>query len=273
MRILALETSDNINTVAAMDGSNLLSELVLDRSQRSAQSLAPAMQSLLKDVGWMPSHVQLVAVSVGPGSFTGLRVGVTAAKVFAYAIGAEVLGVSTLEAIAANAEGTVPIFVSAKTGPSLLSAVSVVIDAQRGEIVVQSFARQPDGSFAAIGPEELVDADAWLEKVGRRQREVGRGGRGEGREESFLSPNSNPQFLIPNPLVVTGPGLARLVDRLTPGIEALQEPLWHPRASIVGQLAIRYHAQGRRNDLWKLVPRYYRRSAAEEKWDARMAQT
>jgi tRNA threonylcarbamoyladenosine biosynthesis protein TsaB len=257
MRILALETSDKINSLAAVDGCNLLAELVLDRSQRSAQSLAPAMQSLLKDVGWQPSHVQLVAVSVGPGSFTGLRVGVTAAKVFAYAVGAEVLGLNTLEVIAANTQGTVPIVVSAKMGLSLLpAAVSVLIDAQRGEVVVQSFARQPDGSFAAIGPEELVDADAWLERVGRGQGEA-----------------SNPQSLIPNPLVVTGPGLARLVDRLPRGVSALDEPLWHPRAAVVGQLAMRYHAQGRREDLWRLVPRYYRRSAAEEKWDARMTQT
>ena len=51
---------------------NLLAELMLDHTQRSAQSLAPAMQGLLKQVGWLPGDVQLVAVSIGPGSFTGL---------------------------------------------------------------------------------------------------------------------------------------------------------------------------------------------------------
>ena len=309
MRILALETSDKTGSVAAMADGNLLAELMLDRTQRSAQSLAPAMQRLLIEVGWQPSNVQLVAVSIGPGSFTGLRVGVTAAKVFAYAAGAEVLGISTLDAIAANAgtvpffaSGTVPIFVSAKMGlsPSSTepppygrntpSAISVVIDAQRGEVVVQSFVRQADGWFEAAGPEELVDADAWLARlqavgsrqsaVGSRQCEVASGlcmSNPAPNLQVSKSPNSNPQSPIPNPFpnpsVVTGPGLVRLVDRLPPGVEALDERLWHPRAAVVGHLAVRYHAQGRRDDLWKLVPRYYRRSAAEEKWEARMAQT
>jgi tRNA threonylcarbamoyladenosine biosynthesis protein TsaB len=255
MRMLSLETSDKTGSVAAMADDNLLSELMLDRAQRSAQSLAPAMNGLLQQVGWLPSDVQLVAVSIGPGSFTGLRVGVTAAKVFAYAVGAEILGVNTLEAIAANCTAT----------PS--NEISVVIDAQRGEVVVQSFVRQADGWFEPAGAEKLLDADAWLEAVGSRQSAVG----SDPPSGLRLPPSSNPQPLIPNPSVVTGPGLVRLLDRLPPGVVALDESYWHPRAAAVGRVAARYYAQGRRDDLWKLVPHYYRRSAAEEKWDARMA--
>lgn len=242
MRILAIETSDKTGSVAAMADGNLLAELILDHTQRSAQSLAPAMQTLLKQVGWLPNDVQLVAVSIGPGSFTGLRVGVTAAKVFAYAVNAEVLAVSTLEVIAANAQGGTAGLPSSVVAPS---PISVVIDAQRGELVVQTFVFQPDGFPEAIGPEELLDADTWLARLDSQ------------------SPNQ----------VVTGPGLARLVDRLPPAVQSLDPALWQPRAAVVGRLAIRYHAQGRRDDLWKLVPHYYRRSAAEEKWEARMAQT
>ena len=87
--------------------ANLLAELSLDHTQRSAQSLAPAIEALLTQVGWLPRDVQLVAVSVGPGSFTGLRVGVTTAKVFAYAVGAEVLGIDTLEAHRRRSPGRV----------------------------------------------------------------------------------------------------------------------------------------------------------------------
>jgi tRNA threonylcarbamoyladenosine biosynthesis protein TsaB len=252
MRILALETTDRIGSVAAAADDNLLAELMLDHSQRSAQSLLPAVHALLGQVGWLPADVQLVAVSVGPGSFTGLRVGVTAAKVFAYAVGAEVLGVNTFETIAANCLDT------------QCSEVSVVIDAQRGEVVVQSFVRQADGCIQPAGPEELLDADVWLARlqaVGSGQRAVG-SGRGE-------SPISDPQSLIPNPSVVTGPGLVRLLDRLPSGVVAMDESSWRPRAAVVARLAARHYAQGRRDDLWKLVPRYYRRSAAEEKWDAR----
>ncbi len=231
MRILALETTDRIGGVAAIADGNLLAELTLNPRQRSAQSLLPAVDSLLRQVGWQPADVQLVAVSIGPGSFTGLRVGVTAAKVFAYAVGAEALGVNTLEAIAANYADT------------QRDTVSVVIDAQRGEVVVQRFVRQADGWFESAGPEELLDADAWLARISPLPK-------GEGT-------------------IVTGPGLLRLLDRLPPGVVALDENYWRPRAAVVGRLAARHYAQGRRDDLWKLVPHYYRRSAAEEKWDAR----
>src|SRR5271163_2151267 len=96
-RILALETSELTGSVAAAADGNVLAELQLDPQQRSAQSLAPAIRALLAQVGWQPADIDLLAVTIGPGSFTGLRVGVATAKVFAYACGAEVLGISTLE--------------------------------------------------------------------------------------------------------------------------------------------------------------------------------
>ena len=128
------------------------------------------MRDLLKQVGWLPENVQLVAVSVGPGSFTGLRVGVTAAKVFAYAVGAEVLGINTLEAIAGNCAATQS------------NKLSVVIDAQRGEVVVQSFVRSAKGWFEPAGPQKLLDADAWLARLqdqGSGVRDQGLGIRGK----------------------------------------------------------------------------------------------
>jgi tRNA threonylcarbamoyladenosine biosynthesis protein TsaB len=152
MRILALETTEKLGSVAAMLDGNLLAELTLDATQRSAQSLAPAMLALLKQVGWQPGDVQLVATSIGPGSFTGLRVGATTAKVFAYAVGAEIMGVDTLETIAAAA-------------PDDVSQLAVAIDAQRGQVAARSFTRRPDGWFAALGPQQLTNVDGWLEQL------------------------------------------------------------------------------------------------------------
>ena len=77
--------------------------LALDPARRSARTLAPGIRHLLADAGWTPRDVALVAVSIGPGSFTGLRLGVMTAKAFAYAVGAPVLGIGTLEVIAAHA--------------------------------------------------------------------------------------------------------------------------------------------------------------------------
>jgi tRNA threonylcarbamoyladenosine biosynthesis protein TsaB len=152
MRILALETTERIGSVAAADGDNLLAELNLEPTQRSAQSLAPTMLALLKQAGWQPGDVQLVAVCVGPGSFTGLRVGVTTAKVFAYAVGAEVLGVDTLETIAA-------------ASPDDVAQVSAVIDAQRGQLVERRFARRAHRRLKPIGSQRLVDIEAWLTEL------------------------------------------------------------------------------------------------------------
>lgn len=141
MRILALETTDRIGSVAALSGSNPLLQLALHSGQRSAQALAPAVRDLLEQVGWMPDEVELVAVSVGPGSFTGLRVGVTMAKVFAYAVGAEVLGINTLEAIAnaGVAKAKTPLAPMREGELSGMVRLTATMDAQRGDIVVQSF--------------------------------------------------------------------------------------------------------------------------------------
>jgi len=152
VRILALETTELIGSVAAMEGRNLLAELKLSRQQRTARSLAPGVRSLLGQVRWQPTDVELVAVTIGPGSFTGLRIGVTTAKVFAYAAEADILGIDTLETIAAGA-------------PERVQAVTTVVDAQRGEAVVRPFARDERGWFRPVTAAELVEVDGWLERL------------------------------------------------------------------------------------------------------------
>ena len=149
MNIISLETTEAVGGVAACSDDNLLLELKLDTGMRSARSLAPGMKRLLEEVGWRPSDVELVGVSMGPGSFTGLRVGVVSAKTFAYAVGAEILGVDTLEVVAAGL-------------PPEVDSVSVAVDAQRGQVVAGCFQRKQDGHFAAAQPAGLLDAETWL---------------------------------------------------------------------------------------------------------------
>jgi len=222
MKILALETTERTGGVAAAVGSNVLLELSLGDSQRSAQSLAPAMQTLLEWVGWRPADVRLVAVSRGPGSFTGLRIGAASPKMFAYAVGAALLGIDTLEAVACAA-------------PDDVAELSVVQDAQRGQVVARRFTRRSDGWFEPAEPEQLLDARDWL-------------------------------CALPPGVAVTGPGLVKLAERLPSGIRRLDQNLWRPKAEAVARLAARDHAAGRRDDLWTFAPRYSRPSAAEEKW-------
>jgi tRNA threonylcarbamoyladenosine biosynthesis protein TsaB len=145
-RILALETSDLRGSVAALDGERLLVERPLDPTMRSAQSLAPAIRAVLAEVGWRPKQVERIGVTTGPGSFTGLRVGLTTAKTFAYAVGAEVVGVDTLSAIALQA-------------PPEAGPLHVAVDAHRRELFTAEY-----GSDASAAS-QLETIDAWLAKL------------------------------------------------------------------------------------------------------------
>src|SRR5262245_21398293 len=130
MRTIAIETSGRVGSVAALkcegDRADILGEIILGEDQRTAQRLAPAIRELLSDVSWSPADVELVAVAVGPGSFTGLRIGVTAAKSFAYAVGAQIVGVNTLAVLAAQA-------------PPSAAPLWTVMDAQRRELFAARF--------------------------------------------------------------------------------------------------------------------------------------
>ena len=152
MNILALETTNWIGSVAAMTDGKLLLELELNPQQRTAQSLPSGIETLLERVGWKPADVQLIALTIGPGSFTGLRIGVTMAKTFAYSVGAEVLGVNTLETIA-------------QAAPADVSALTAVIDAQRDDVVVRTFSRGPEGFFLPEGDQQLISIDRWLQDL------------------------------------------------------------------------------------------------------------
>jgi tRNA threonylcarbamoyladenosine biosynthesis protein TsaB len=226
--ILALETSHTAGSVALLNDGNLLRERTLDPARRSAQTLAPAIEALLTECQVMPREIGLVAATIGPGSFTGLRVGVTTAKTLAYAIGCDIIGLDTLDVAAAQ------------TPASLLNAqasVQAVLDAQRRELFVATYQSRAGQGGAELlsrtGETQLMAADAWLAQ---------------------LSPAT----------IVTGPGLGRLVDRLPAGVVVVPPELREPLAATVGRLAFAEHSRGRRDDLWKLAPLYIRPIAAEE---------
>jgi tRNA threonylcarbamoyladenosine biosynthesis protein TsaB len=219
MRIVAIETSGRFGSVAALTGEgsdvSLVSQSTLGGDQRTAQALAPALHELLEQIGWTPSSIQLVAVTVGPGSFTGLRIGVTTAKTICYAVGAEVIGVNTLAAMAAQA-------------PKESLPLWTILDAQREELFVAKF---HDGSLGATA---IVARDSWLAQ---------------------LQPGDR----------VCGPPLRSLGALLPPGVIMVPIDCWQPMAAAVGHVGWQGYRSGRRDDVWQLLPQYYRASAAEEK--------
>jgi tRNA threonylcarbamoyladenosine biosynthesis protein TsaB len=150
VRILAIETTAFTGSVALAERDRLVGEARLPAEMRSAQSLAPAMDSLLAHVNWLVKSLQLIAVVQGPGSFTGLRVGVTTAKTLAYAIGAEVLGLDTLEVLATQARPA-------------LGHIYPVVDAQRGQLFTAQFDWPEGAAFPArVTATGISDLHPWL---------------------------------------------------------------------------------------------------------------
>jgi tRNA threonylcarbamoyladenosine biosynthesis protein TsaB len=131
-RLLILETSGRVGQVAVAEGEVLCAARRLDEARRHARDLAPAVRDLLAGRGWRPRDVDAVVVGRGPGSYTGLRVGIMSAKAFAYATGCALLAVDTFAAVAAQA-------------PTEAVRLDVLADAQQDKVYVQGFARSAAG--------------------------------------------------------------------------------------------------------------------------------
>ena len=132
MLTLGIETSGHAGSVALIRDGDVLVETSLELTgRRHARTLVTELQSLWARVGLRPAECEVVAVSIGPGSFTGLRVGVVCAKTFAYATGCRVVAVDTLETIAARAPGDVHDVLS-------------LVDAMRGDVFHGHYRRACD---------------------------------------------------------------------------------------------------------------------------------
>ncbi len=102
MKVLAIDTSTVVAAVALMDDEKLLGEYSINNKKTHSQKLMVMIDEILKDLDIKPSDIDVFAASIGPGSFTGLRIGVTTAKAMAYATNKPVVAVPTLDALAYN---------------------------------------------------------------------------------------------------------------------------------------------------------------------------
>lgn len=149
-RLLLLETSGRSGFVAVAEGGALRGVRPLEETRRHARDLAPAAAELLAAQGWRPRDVAAVLVGRGPGSYTGLRVGLMSAKAFAYATGCGLIAVETFAVLARQAP------------PAALS-VDVLADAQQDKVYVQRYVRAAPGAEpAAAGPLRIETLAAWL---------------------------------------------------------------------------------------------------------------
>ncbi|MCX7701506.1 MAG: tRNA (adenosine(37)-N6)-threonylcarbamoyltransferase complex dimerization subunit type 1 TsaB, partial [Gemmataceae bacterium] len=98
-RLLVIDTSGRVGVVAVAWGDRILGERRLEETRRHARDLAPSVAELCQTAGWRVRELDGVIVSIGPGSYTGLRVGIISAKTLAYATGCVVLAIPTFRAI------------------------------------------------------------------------------------------------------------------------------------------------------------------------------
>jgi tRNA threonylcarbamoyladenosine biosynthesis protein TsaB len=101
--ILSIESSADFGSVALHHSGKLISKVELSEERQHATNLAPSIDTLLKQTNTSLKSIDAVAVSKGPGSYTGLRIGVSMAKGICYSLKKEIIGINTLDVIAVNA--------------------------------------------------------------------------------------------------------------------------------------------------------------------------
>lgn len=234
MFLIGIETSGLTGSVAIARDEKCLDCRSLDQpGRRHAQSLVLEIQQMLAASGITPRQVDAVAVSRGPGSFTGLRVGLVCAKTFAYATGCRYVAVDTFATVAMNC-------------PADIHDLWIAEDAQRGELIVGRYLRSGDG-WRLANPVCIVDAESWL---ANRQPDQVITGRGLLRYDVTSFPG---HYLIDENVIHP---VASCVIQL--GMQLLS----HPEA-----------ARPEDFDCWKSTPFYMRPSAAEETRDKQSAAT
>lgn len=226
MILLGIETSGLEGSVAVIRDADCLGEVALNQTgRRHAQSLVLEIRELIRVHGLTPREIEAVAISRGPGSFTGLRVGMVCAKTLCYAIGCRMIAVDTFLVIAQQL-------------PQHVDHVWVIEDAQRADLFVGEYKREANAGWKLQAPIQIVSAVEFA--AGRRKSDVitGPGLRKLNSIEHSL--NTIDDILVCRPRAETVARLGQKLLQSAPMDEAL-------------------------TDFWKVSPFYLRLSAAEEK--------
>ncbi len=151
MKILGIDTSSSSLSVAVMDDDLLKGEFTLNHKLTHSEQMMPLLDSLLSHLELKMSDIDLIGVSVGPGSFTGIRIGVAAANAMAMALDIPVVGISSLEAMAYTAGETAYTIVS-------------TFDAQRDRFYFNAY-RFENSELKALEAEDVLEKDDLIKKL------------------------------------------------------------------------------------------------------------
>ena len=230
MKILALDTACMTATCAVLENGTLLAESAMHGARTHSQKLLPMVSSMLESLSLAPSDMDAFAVSVGPGSFTGLRIGIVTVKGFASATGKPCVGIRTLEALAC----TIPCF---------HGVVCPVLDARNLQAFCGFYDLQ-DRMPSRLLEDGVLHVDALADALAAIGKDV------------LLVGDTADRFLplIRERLAASGVGIA---------VHAADPALFSTRAATVALLAERRLAAGDPGDAFALEAFYMRPSQAE----------
>ncbi|KLU40184.1 MAG: hypothetical protein AA931_00655 [Peptococcaceae bacterium 1109] len=198
MYVLGIDTSTMTGGAAVVEDGKLIGEYVLNIRTTHSERLLPAIERLLNDSCLTLHDMEGIAVVTGPGSFTGIRIGVATAKGFAYALQKKLVGVTTLEAFARQFR-------------SFPGIVVPMIDSRRSEVYAQAF--QEGEAIGEPWNEHIDKVLEWCRLQGQPCMIVGDGALAyqekieQGLPEAVIPP---PEFALLRPAAVAGLGWAKL---------------------------------------------------------------
>lgn len=228
MKILAIDTSTIACSAAVMDETKLYGELFTDFKLKHSEKLLVLCDSLLKNLRMDIADMDCFAVSCGPGSFTGLRIGLATAKGFAQAMDKPVVCVSSLEALAHNAFYC----------PHLICPM---LDAQRDQLYACAYT-SGEKDLTVYAAENVYGFAQMFDIIDK-----------SGKDALLLGDGAK-KFYI------------RYADKFKNNVSAADENILMPRASNVARVALRKIGQGEIDDCFSAMPNYIRAAQAEENY-------
>jgi tRNA threonylcarbamoyladenosine biosynthesis protein TsaB len=220
VRVLAVDTATETGSVAVLANGQLLAEIAARVSSLHGETLMPHIERALASAGLAASELDLLAVGLGPGSFTGVRIGVATIKGLAIALGRPVVGVRTSRVIARAAFGPLRV---------------VATDAKKNEVFASAFAANDDGTLTV----RIEDVHGAPSDVAARFR---------------VALGDAPLVVVGSALRAHPSFLAGLGPACVTAPQALDTP----RAAMLAVEAMEAHAQRGPDDLAALEPAYVR---------------
>ncbi|MGD6969290.1 tRNA (adenosine(37)-N6)-threonylcarbamoyltransferase complex dimerization subunit type 1 TsaB [Rossellomorea vietnamensis] len=158
MKILGIDTSNYQLGIALVDGNEVIGEFITNIKKNHSLRAMPAVEMLMKECGIAPADLDKIVVANGPGSYTGVRIGVTIAKTMAWSLNIPVVGVSSLAVLASS-------------GRYFDGLISPLFDARRGQLYTGLY-KFSEGKLECIIEDANLPAEQWAEIMSQYEQKV-----------------------------------------------------------------------------------------------------